>query len=153
MSSQVQHRTRMFARVLGPFFTIVAVVVAVRWPDMRQLLSEFTSSGVWPWVVGAFILMGGIAIVAFHQVWRGAAGIIVSALGWLLVARGVFLLAFPDTFASVANRIIGAVGVWQAAYIVFAVVGLYLTYVGWKPERQEQKGADIQINIDFPHAA
>ncbi|MGZ5377064.1 MAG: hypothetical protein ACXWD8_03330 [Mycobacterium sp.] len=153
MSSQVQHRTRMFARVLGPFFTIVAVVVAVRWPDMRQLLSEFTSSGVWPWVVGAFILMGGIAIVAFHQVWRGAAGIIVSALGWLLVARGVFLLAFPDTFASVANRIIGAVGVWQAAYIVFAVVGLYLTYVGWKPERQEQERPDIQINIDFPHAA
>ena len=33
-----QERTRMFARVLGPFFTIVAIAVAVRAPDMRQLL-------------------------------------------------------------------------------------------------------------------
>lgn len=153
MNVQVQHRTRMFARVLGPFFTIIAIVVALRSPHMRQLLTEFTASDVWPWVMGAFILMGGIAIVAFHQVWRGPAAIIVSVLGWLLVARGIFLLAFPDTFASVANRVIGAVGVWQAVYVVIAIIGLYLSYVGWKPEREAQKGTDIQINIDFPHAA
>src|SRR4029077_12153238 len=95
MSVRVQHRTRMFARVLGPFFAIVTVVVALRAPDMRQLLSEFTASDVWPWVTGAFILMGGIAIVAFHQLWRGPAAIIISVIGWVLVARGVFLLAFP----------------------------------------------------------
>ena len=53
----------MFARVLGPFFTIIAMVVAMRAQDMRQLLSEFTASDVWPWVTGAFILMGGIVIV------------------------------------------------------------------------------------------
>ena len=153
MNVQVQHRTRMFARVLGPFFTIVAIVVALRSPDMPQLLSEFTASDVWPWVVGAFILLGGIAVVAFHQVWRGPAAIIVSVLGWLLVARGIFLLAFPDTFASVANRVIGAVGVWQAVYVFVAVIGLYLSYVGWKPEREAQKGTDIQINSDSPHAA
>jgi hypothetical protein len=153
MSVQVQHRTRMFSRVLGPYFTIVAAVVALRAPNMRQLLSEFTASDVWPWVVGAFILMGGIAIVAFHQVWRGAAGIIVSVLGWLLVARGFFLLAFPDTFASVANRVIGSGGVWQAVYVAFAVIGLYLTYVGWKPEREDQRGKDLQTNIDLPRAA
>ncbi len=131
------HRTRMFARVLGPFFTIVAIVVAVRAPHMRDLLSEFTSSEVWPWVTGAFILMGGIAIVAFHQFWQGPAAVIVSVLGWLLVVRGILLIAFPDVFASLADRMIGAVGAWKAVYVVMALVGLYLTYVGWKPVRKE----------------
>ncbi|WP_163724679.1 hypothetical protein [Mycobacterium gallinarum] len=153
MSMQVQHRTRMFARVLGPYFTIVAVIAALRAPDMRQLLSEFTASDVWPWVIGAFILMGGVAIVAFHQLWRGPAAIIVSILGWLLVARGVFLLAFPDTFASVADRVIGAAVVWQVAYLVFAVIGLYLTYVGWKPVGKDQRESNLHIGIDFPSAA
>jgi hypothetical protein len=153
MSVQVQHRTRMFARVLGPFFTIVAVIVALRAADMRQLLSEFTASDVWPWVTGAFVLMGGIAIVAFHQLWRGPAAIIVSVLGWLLVARGVFLLAFPDTFASVADRVIGAAGVWQVAYLVFAAIGLYLTYVGWKPVGKDQQGSSLPRGVDFPSAA
>lgn len=148
-----QVRTRMFARVLGPFFTIVAVTVALRAPDMRALLTEFTASQVWPWVTGAFILAGGIAIVAFHQFWRGAAAVIVSILGWLMVVRGVLLLAFPDVFASLANRMSGGTGVWTIAYIVMAVIGIYLTYVGWKPNRAERHDAELQINIDFPHAA
>ena len=148
-----QERTRMFARVLGPFFTIIAIAVAVHAPDMRQLLTEFTASDVWPWVTGAFILLGGIAIVAFHQFWRGPAAILVSVLGWLLVVRGILLVAFPDVFASLADRMIGAVGVWQAAYVVMAVIGLYLTYVGWKPARKDPQGNEARGSIDFPHAA
>ncbi len=148
-----QHRTRMFARVLGPFLTIVAILVAVRATHMRTLLSEFTDSAVWPWVAGSFILLGGISIIAFHQIWRGPAAIIISAFGWVLLARGIFLMAFPDTFASVADRMIGAGGVWLAAYGAFALVGLYLTYIGWRPERKESHDADVHISIDFPHAA
>ena len=148
-----QVRTRMFARVLGPFFAIVAVTVALRAPDMRALLTEFTASQVWPWVTGAFILAGGIAIVAFHQFWRGAAAVIVSILGWLLVVRGVLLLAFPDAFASLANRMIGATGAMTIAYIVMAAVGIYLTYVGWRPNRDDRHGAARHVNIDSPHAA
>lgn len=153
MSVRVQRRTRMFARVLGPFFTIVAIVVAVRAPDMRTILSEFTASAVWPWIIGALALMAGISIIAFHQVWRGPAAIIISVIGWLMVARGIFLLGFPDTFASLADRMIGAVGAWQGAYVVLALVGLYLTYVGWKPARDDVQGDDVHISIDFPRAA
>ena len=148
-----QARTRMFARVLGPFFTIIAIVVAVRAPDMRQLLSEFTASDVWPWVTGAFILMGGIAIVAFHQYWRGAAAIIISVLGWALVARGILLIAFPDTFASLADRTIGAVGAWKAVYVVMALIGLYLCYVGWTPPRKDPQGNEVHVSVDSPHVA
>ena len=153
MAATHKHRTRMFARVLGPFLTIVAVTLALRAPDMRALLAEFTASQVWPWVTGAFILAGGITIVAFHQFWRGAAAVIVSILGWLMVARGILLLAFPDAFASLANRMIGATGAWTIAYIVMAVVGIYLTYVGWKPNRDEKRDAELHTGVDLPHAA
>ncbi|WP_123024450.1 hypothetical protein [Mycolicibacterium stellerae] len=150
MKSNVGQRTRAFARVLGPFFTIITVVVILRASDMRQLLTEFTASDVWPWVTGAFILMGGIAIVAFHQYWRGAPAIIVSVLGWLLVVRGILLIAFPNVFASVADRMVGATGAWTVAYILMALIGLYLTYVGWRPGKQDD---ELHISIDLPRAA
>lgn len=152
-SYPAKERTRMFARVLGPFFAIVAIVVAARASDMGQLLSEYTASDVWPWVTGAYILMGGIAIVAFHQFWRGAAAIIVSVLGWALVVRGTFLMAFPDTFASLADRMIGATGIWQGAYVVMALIGLYLSYVGWLPVQKNPQSSDVHNGIDYPHAA
>jgi len=143
----------MFARVLGPFFAIIAIAVTLRAPDMRALLTEFTTSNVWPWVTGAFVLLGGIAVVAFHQYWRGAAAIIVSVLGWLLVVRGILLIAFPRVFASLADRMIGAVGAWQGACVVMGLIGLYLTYVGWKPVRNPQQGNELHASTDFPRAA
>nr|WP_090280452.1 hypothetical protein [Mycolicibacterium komanii]CRL76585.1 hypothetical protein CPGR_04521 [Mycolicibacterium komanii] len=151
--STVDHRTRIVARIGGPFLTIVAVIVLFRTPDMRILLTEFTETAVWPWVVGAFILLGGIAIVATHQRWRDPAAIIVSILGWLLVARGVLLLAFPDTFAEFANRMIDAGGVWRGVVVALGVVGLYLTYVGWRPPPRAHNDTHEHRSTESPRAA
>jgi hypothetical protein len=132
-SQQPQATTRRFARVLGPFLLIVCFTAAVRTLDMRAVISEFAASALWPWVAGSFVLLGGLIIVAFHQIWRGVAAIIVSLLGWLVVLRGLLLLAFPSTFVSMANSVTGMGPLWRALCIVFAAIGLYLTYVGWAP--------------------
>ena len=152
-SGQSQSRTRMFARVLGPFLVIVDLTAVVRTSQMRGLLSEFEATSLWPWVAGAFILLGGLIIIALHQYWRGAAAIIVSLLGWLVALRGLFLLAFPDTFVSLANKMIGAQAWWQAVCIAFAVVGLYLSYVGWMPVPSRPTSQAANAAPDLPHAA
>ena len=67
--------------------------------------------------------------------------------------RGVFPLAFLAAFASLANRMIGAVGAWQASYIIMALIGLYLTYVGWMPTSLTKLGNVDHTTRDLPHAA
>ena len=131
VSQQSQTRTRMFSRVLGPFLVIVDVTAIARASDMQKLLSQFEANSLWTWVTGAFILVFGLIIVAAHQYWRGAAAIIVSVLGWLVTLRGLLLLAFPEAFVSVANTMIDAQAWWVALCTAAALVGLYLTYVGW----------------------
>ncbi len=140
----VPDRTRMFARVLGPFILIVAGVAVLRAPHLTTLLEQFTDDVVWPWAMGALVLLAGLAIVAFHQRWRGAAAIIVSALGWVLVVRGLVLLASPELFEKVANRIIGTAGVWQPIYGATALIGLYLTYAGWRPLGRSADGPALR---------
>ncbi|MGB7359587.1 MAG: hypothetical protein WA944_17000 [Mycobacterium sp.] len=124
----------MFARVLGPFLVIIVVAAVLRASDMRTLLSDFSANSAWPWVSGVFILIGGLLIVALHQQWHGPAAIIVSALGWLIVVRAMLLLFVPDAFMSVADNMIGATAWWIVACAVAALIGAYLTYVGWAPE-------------------
>ena len=102
-SQESQHSTRVFARVLGPFLIISCVTAVVRASDMRALVTDFEANPVWPWVTGAFILVGGLIIVALHPYWRGATAVVISVMGWLLVLRGFFLLAFPTAFMSMAN--------------------------------------------------
>ncbi|MCB1265806.1 MAG: hypothetical protein KDB56_14740 [Mycobacterium sp.] len=132
MTQTPQTTTRLLARVLGPFLVLVPVTAAARAPQMQTMLTDFESNPLWPWIVGAFILLLGLIIVALHQVWTDPVAIAVSALGWLLVVRGVVLLVFPAAFVSAANAVIGTGVVWQIGYVGVACLGLYLTWAGWR---------------------
>ncbi len=150
---QLQTRTRFFSRVLGPFLVIVDVTAVARASDMQSLLSQFEANSMWTFVTGAFILLFGLTIVAAHQSWRGAAAAIISLLGWLIVLRGLLLVAFPKFFASLANDMVGAQAWWITACVVFALVGVYLTYVGWAPAPTRPTSQAAVANPDLPRAA
>lgn len=152
-SQHAQTRTRFFCRVLGPFLVIIDVTAVARASDMQGLLSQFEANSMWAFVAGAFILVFGLVVVASHQYWRGAAAIIVSLLGWLIVLRGLLLVAFPKVFVSVANSMIGAQALWIALCVVFALVGLYLTYVGWTPLPSRPTSQAASATPDLPRAA
>lgn len=151
-SQESQHSTRMFARVLGPFFVISCVTAVVRASDMRALVSDFGTNPLWPWVAGAFVLVGGLTIVALHQFWRGVAAVIVSVMGWLLTLRGLLLLAFPTTFMSMANSVVEAGALWRTVCVCFALIGLYLTYVGWMPAPSRPMSQAGSSTPDLPRA-
>ncbi|MBS4730257.1 hypothetical protein MSM1_18670 [Mycobacterium sp. SM1] len=137
-SAQAVTRTRMFARVLGPFFAIVPTTVALRGSYMQVLFTEFQANPMWPWLYGAILLLFGLVVIAFHQYWRSLAAIIVSAVGWFLVVRGLLLLTVPRVYSAAGNAVYrsGATAVIWVLFAGLALAGLYLTYVGWRPERR-----------------
>jgi hypothetical protein len=152
-SPQSQTTTRMFSRVLGPFLVIADVTAIARASDMQALLSQFEANSLWTWVAGAFVLIFGLTVVAFHQYWHGAAAIIVSVLGWLITLRGLLLLSFPTTFVSVSDSMVGAQGWWISLCVVFALIGVYLTYVGWAPPAKQPTPQAASATPDHPRAA
>lgn len=153
-SEQSQMRTRMFARVLGPFFMVFAIDDAVRPSYMHALFMEFKANPMWPWLYGAILLMSGLVVVAFHQYWRSPAAIIVSVVGWFCAIRGVLLLTVPQASNAAPNAVYSSgatVVIWMES-IGIAAVGLYLTYVGWRPARRRPQ-AVVSPTEDRPHAA
>jgi len=152
-SHQPQIRTRMFARVLGPFFVIVCATAGARASEMSALMKEFAANALWSWVAGSFVLIGGLVMIALHSYWRDPAAIVVSILGWLVVLRGLLLLAFPTAFISMANSVIATGDLWRGICIGFAMVGLYLTYVGWMPRSGRSAPRAVSANSDLPRAA
>ena len=148
------HDTIMFARVLGPFFVIEPITVAARGSHVRTLFTEFKANPMWPWLFGAILLMGGLVIIAFHPYWRSLAAVIVSVVGWFLTIRGVLLLTVPQASNAAPNAVYssGATAVIWVESICLATAGLYLTYVGWKPEPRTQK-ATVSPTEDRSHSA
>jgi hypothetical protein len=153
-AQRVDARTRMFSRVLGPYLVIVTITALARASLMSALIHDFGSNSVWPWVSGAFVLLGGLVIVAMHQNWRGATAIIVSLVGWLTVLKGFALLAFPGPYLSAgAAAVDSGSWWWRVVMMLSALAGLYLTYVGWAPVRRTSTGTTATPTADLPRAA
>jgi len=146
-------RTRMFARVLGPFLVIFAATTVARASDMRKLLSDFEANSALPWVTAGFLLLAALVIVGLHQSWRGAAAVTVSVVGWVLALRAFFLMAFPHAFMGAADAAMRMTSLWVSVTVFVGLVGLYLTYVGWKPMPAPPSTQTRTSSPDIPRAA
>ncbi|WEK49905.1 MAG: hypothetical protein P0Y66_19850 [Candidatus Kaistia colombiensis] len=125
-------RTRAFARVIGPFVTIVAIIAAVRMPEITAtpFLSTFFENPVTVWITGAMLLLLGLIIIGQHQSWSSAAAALISLLGWILVIRGVALLTVPQLYERFALALTNVTGLRIGSGLM-ALIGIWLSYVGW----------------------
>ena len=123
--------TRAFARVLGPFFSIIPSLIVIRMGQMETLLTGFFENAALSWIMGAILLFAGLVIIAHHQIWSSGPGIVISLLGWILALRGIVLLAAPEMIYRAAESMSGATGVIRIGFGLLAALGLWLTYVGW----------------------
>jgi hypothetical protein len=152
-SHQTQDRTRMFARVVGPYLAIIAATAALRPNDMRAMLAGFESDPLWSWITGAFILLFGLVVIALHPYWRGVAATMISVVGWVVAIKGLLLVAGSHTYFSMANSAVDAIGFWRAGAVVEVLIGLYLAYVGWIPARTRPVSQPASSTPDLPRAA
>jgi hypothetical protein len=156
-SHQPQNRTRLFARVMGPYMAIIAAMAALAPSHMQAMLSRFEAEPLWSWVTGAFILLFGLVVIALHPYWRGAAAIIVSTVGWLVAVKGLLLVAGSHAYFSMANHAVDPMGWWRAGAAVEVLIGLYLglylAFVGWMPARTRPVSQPVSSTPDLPRAA
>lgn len=143
----------MFARVIGPFLVILTATAVVRAPQIWAHVSDLAADPLWLWSTGAFTLLAGLIVVAFHPYWRGAAAICVSVTGWITALKGLALVAFADSSVASVNVAMSAEGWARAAYVLFALIGLYLTYVGWAPSRDRSHPKPVSGDRDLRQAA
>lgn len=149
---QASATTRNCARIMGPYLVIVTATAMARSSDMRSLLSDFQAP-VWSWVTGTFVLLSGLVVVGLHRDWRGAPAITVSLLGWLTAVKGFVLMAFPGPYLSFTNSALQAAGWWHASFVVVALIGLYLTFVGWAPQPHGTSDRPQLAAPELPRAA
>ncbi|SDD04045.1 hypothetical protein [Glycomyces harbinensis] len=133
-SIEAQLRTRAFARVLGPYIATFTTIYAIRLGEGMEVIDELFSSPALVMMLGTFMFLGGLIIIAGHRSWRGPLAIAISLFGWFVALRGVALIATPDAMQSGVDATLDSSGATLAARLFFAalaIMGLLLAYAGW----------------------
>jgi hypothetical protein len=138
---EAQRRTEAFARVIGPYMAIFTGVIAIRLPQTTDIIDSLFASSFNLWMLGALMIGGGLVIIGGHRHWRGPAAVVISLFGWFVGLRGLALIAVPSSMEGAVETTTLSPGLTTVARIFFvllALVGLWLSYVGWIASRRRK---------------
>ena len=129
--------TIFLARSIGLFMVLLVAGFLVRGGTAIEVTIE--DEGVM--ISYAIISLAmGVAMVIGHNVWSGGAlPVVVTLVGWLILAKGFLLLVLaPDEMSAMVQRM-GYAEHYRLLLMPALVLGLYLTWAGFASQVTHEK--------------
>ena len=129
--------TIFLARSIGLFMVLLVAGFLVRGGTAIEATIE--DEGVM--ISYAIISLAmGVAMVIGHNVWSGGAlPVVVTLVGWLVLAKGFLLLVLaPDAISAMVQRM-GYAEHYRLLLVPALVLGFYLTWGGFTSQATHEK--------------
>ena len=120
------NRSRLIAGLVGPTQTAVVVSLLINRGLLATLMLGLGKNPAAILILGIATLVGGLAIVLTHNVWRGWPTV-VTLFGWNAVFAGLFRILFPGHIAAFAPNIVASGWALPLAAAILLVLGLFLS--------------------------
>jgi hypothetical protein len=124
--------TIYLAKLIGLTLILSSIYALTHKKAMLAMVDDMLADRPLLYFIEIIAIVAGLAIVLAHNIWSGGAlPIVVTLVGWLLVAKCIVWMFLPPRMA---KRFITALKL-ESNYPIFAVVnlviGAYLTYGGF----------------------
>jgi hypothetical protein len=121
----------LLAKVLGIIYIVLGVGILVNLKALPKMVDDFFNNTGLTFLGGITTLIFGLVIVAFHNVWLGHWGLIITVIGWLAVIKGAILIIRPQILAAVSRPFqTNAVLLGLDGGFILAL-GVFLTIMGF----------------------
>ena len=117
------------AKVIGLYLLIVPAAVLFRRKQFAKIANELVANLSIVFLSGLIALVVGLLIVVSHNVWTSDWRGVITAIGWLSIAKGAIRIFFPEKLATFA--IDPSSPKWMIASIVLLGLGIVLTNIGF----------------------
>ena len=127
-------RTLFLSRLIGLYCILVALSMITHKQVTLESVTAVLRDPSMMFVLGAIMLVAGLAMVLAHNIWsRGALAVIVTLVGWMTLIKSLFFLFLPPEME--ARLFLEQLHYRHLFYMYTAislVLGVYLTYGGFK---------------------
>lgn len=119
------------AKLLGPMFVVLGVVLPIKVQMFRGILQEFIGSPALLYLAGFFGLLGGLALVLTHNVWALDWRLIITLIGWITLARALVTIFQPQQIVALGAKLLDHRGWFFGTAAINLIIGVVLSYVGY----------------------
>jgi hypothetical protein len=129
--------TTFLSRLFGIFFVLTALSLLTHKQVTLETVTTLVHTAPLLLVVGMVVLLAGLAIVLAHNVWSGGVlPVIITLIGWATLIRGLILLLLPPEAVAGIFGIIHFEWLFYFYMLITLVIGVYLTYGGFRSHRK-----------------
>ena len=126
--------SKTIVALLGP--TLIASAASIflnldAWPGM---VDQAFHNPALVFMSGYPLFVAGLAIVYFHNWWKGGWPVVVTVLGWVAVLGGLLRILFLTRLAEIATRAVQTASVMPIAAFLILVIGAFLSFKAYKRE-------------------
>ena len=122
--------TTMFSQLWGPVLVLIGAGIFVGSTHYRALYRDLKSEPFAAFVFGIFATVLGLGHAGMHTHWGTLQEIIITLLGWGLLAKGAVFVVAPDLAAAGGRLVTSRAAVYVIRVLLIALGG-YLTYVAY----------------------
>jgi hypothetical protein len=119
------------AKLIGPFFLIVAAALLLNARAFRGIADEFMRSPALVFLTGLMILPVGLAIALTHNVWAADWRVLITILGWLTIVSAALRLLAPQRAIEMGRKLYAKPNVLYVSAAIWLVIGAVLTFFGY----------------------
>ena len=128
-------RTLFLSKLIGLYCILIALSMMTRRQATVETVTALLQNPSMMFIVGVITLAAGLAMVLAHNIWSGGALVVVVTLvGWITLIKSLFFLFLPPELE--AGFFLRQLHYQELFYVYGAislVLGIYLTYGGFKP--------------------
>ena len=127
-------RTLFLSRLIGLYCILVALSMITRKQATLESVTAVLRDPSMMFVLGAIMLVAGLAMVLAHNIWSGVVlAVIVTLVGWMTLIKSLFFLFLsPEVEAGFFLRQLHYQELFYVYTGVSLVLGIYLTYGGFR---------------------
>lgn len=129
-------RTVFLCRLFGLYLLLMGLAIVTHAETTVLKVSELAHNTPVLLLWSTIALAAGLAAVLGHNIWSGgAASVLVTVIGWIILIKALLLLFLPTTM------MMGFVGFFAFAHLVDVyaaiaiLIGAFLTFTGFRSSR------------------
>ena len=122
------------AQLIGPVMLAAAVSMIINRDGQRAMAKDFLDSPPLIYISGVLVMLAGLAMVLYHNVWVADWRVIITLLGWMATIGGAIRILCPSAVKKMGAAMIDkpmAMTIGSLVWLVIAVVLLYFGYFGY----------------------
>ena len=113
------------AFLFGSYAFVVALAMIINQRRFVTMMIALIESPALVFLTGVLVLMGGVSVIYFHNIWTLDWRGILTCLGWVAAIEGILMIIVPERLIGFAKMILYKSKVIFVLAITYLAIGAY----------------------------